>query len=319
MNELPVSVVIPTHNRAHYLMQALDSVFAQTSPASEILVIDDGSNDDTRPRLDRLVRAEKIRYFYQSQRGVSAARNKGIELATFPLIAFLDSDDLFLPTKLEKQSQVFRDQPDLGFVHCGFSKFNDQGEDLGIRDTSRFTGNIYPSILQEWSVLMAMPCMLVRNEVLREVGGFDEKMVWAEDMDLWRRISRRYAIRVVPEVLVKVRVHASSTTFERAGGVSGFERYIDKAFEEDKSLSLMFKRRVKSKMYSKLGQNLLGNGNSRQMKLVRQYQAKAICNWPLGFGAIFTWLASFLPLNVRNVMASIARQYRYPAEKIEKL
>jgi len=305
-----ISVVIPTRNRVQYLMQALDSVFAQTYPAAEIIVVDDGSTDVTRERLESLLRAHRIRYVFQNQNGVSAARNKGIELANFPYIAFLDSDDLFLPAKLEKQIALFQQQPDLGFVHCCYSKFNDEGHDLGIRDTSRFSGLIYPSMLLEWSMLMAMPCMLVRTDVIKEVSGFDQEMIWAEDMDLWRRISFRYEVGCVPEVLVRVRVHSSSVSLENRGEVSGFKRYLEKAFEDDPSLSGSFKRKVMGRMYANLGQNILGNGTKKQMHVVRRLEAKALSYWP-ELSAIASWFISFLPISLRNLLVSFIRRRRY--------
>jgi len=108
-------------------------------------------------------------------------RGEGVALARAPYVAFLDSDDLFLPTKLEKQIRLFHRDPQLGFVHCSFSKFDDQGQDLGVRDASRFKGRIYPGLLQEWSVLMAMPCMLMRTEAIKEAGGFDKGRPWPKD------------------------------------------------------------------------------------------------------------------------------------------
>lgn len=306
-----ISVIIPTRDRAHYLGQALDSVFAQTLAPSEIIVVDDGSTDDTRAVLAPLIKEDKIRYFFQEQAGVSAARNKGISCATSPFIAFLDSDDIFLPAKLEKQMQVFEKQPDLGFVHCLFSKFDDKGQDLGIRDTSRFSGVIYPAILQEWSVLMAMPCMLARTEVIKEVGAFDEDMIWAEDMDLWRRISRRYAVGIVRDVLVRVRVHPVSISHEHRGEISGFKHYLTKAFEDDPDLSWTFKHRAMGKMYANLGQNLLGQGDNEQMQLVRRLEVKALIYWPFEFGTIVSWLASFLPLGIRRSLADASRRRRY--------
>jgi glycosyltransferase involved in cell wall biosynthesis len=319
MNTPEISVIIPTYNRALYLGQALDSVFAQTFPAAEIIVIDDGSTDQTRVMLDNLIQQTRIRYVSQSKKGVSSARNRGIELASHPFIAFLDSDDLFLPSKLEKQIAVFKNKPELGFVHCNFSKFNDQGDNLGIRDTSRISGQVYPNILMEWSVFMAMPCMVARTEVLKEVGGFDESMAWAEDMDLWRRIAKKYAIDTVPEVLVKVRVHSTSTSFDRIGGVSGFEKYLEKAFEEDHQLSRSFKQKVRAKMYVKFGQNLLGEGDSRQMSQVRTYQLRAFQSWPFQLDSVMTWIASFVPLSIRNWLINAFRRRQYPIEKNETL
>jgi glycosyltransferase involved in cell wall biosynthesis len=319
MLDARVSVVIPTHNRAPYILQALGSVFAQTLPPDEIVVVDDGSTDETREKLAPFIRDQQIRFISQNSSGVSAARNKGALSARCPLIAFLDSDDLFLPTKLEKQIRFFEKNPHLGFVHCWFSKFNDQGDDLGTRNTSVFSGNVYPSILQEWSVLMAMPCMLVRAEVLKQVGGFDEEMQWAEDLDLWRRIAKNYEIGLVPEPLVRVRVHSASTSFRREKGSSGFQRYLEKAFEEDPKLTWSFKQRAKAKMYAKLGQNLLGNGSLDQMNIVRKYEFQAIQTWPLELNALTSWFASFLPYALRNFIAEGFRRLRYPREILKAI
>ncbi len=310
-----VSVVIPARNRGQYILQALDSVFAQTFTDYEIIVVDDGSTDNTRELLTPLIQKGAVRYERQEAKGVSAARNHGIRLAHAPYIAFLDSDDLFLPTKLEKQLGVFSSEKDLGFVHCSFSKFDDEGRNLGLRDTSRFQGQIYPDMLLEWSVLMAMPCMLMRAEVLKEVGGFDEQMTWAEDLDLWRRIARRYRVGVVPEALVKVRVHATSTSYDKTRGSHGFERYLEKAFAEDSNLSEDFRKRATAKMYAKLAQNLLGEGGADQMKQARQHARRALAARPLQLSALATWLASLLPKSVRLAIASGLRSVRYPAAK----
>ncbi len=310
-----ISVVIPTRNRAEYILQALDSVFAQTFTNYEIIVIDDGSTDKTKEALAALIQKGSIRYESQEAQGVSAARNHGVELARAPYIAFLDSDDLFLPMKLEKQLSVFLRNKELGFVHCSFSKFDDEGRDLGVRDTSRFQGQIYPGMLLEWSVFMAMPCMLMRTDVLKEVGGFDEQMTWAEDLDLWRRIARRYRVGVVPEALVKVRVHATSTSFDKTAGSKGFERYLEKAFSEDRDLTEGFRKQATARMYAKLAQNLLGEGGAEQMKQARQLAQRALKARPLQLSALATWLASYLPKNVRHAIAGGLRSIRYPAGK----
>lgn len=308
-----ISVIIPTRNRAQYLAEALDSVLAQTFTDFEIIVVDDGSNDQTRQVLDLYIRKNNIQYVYQEPVGVSAARNRGVSLASGIYVAFLDSDDVFLPSKLQKQMELFAGEPELGFVHCSFSKFDDLGNDLGIRDTTQFSGMIYPAILHEWSVLMAMPCMLMRTAVIKEVGGFDETMTWAEDLDLWRRIARRYPVGVVPEALVRVRVHPASTTFERGKGAQGFERYLEKAFAEDASLPALFKWRAKAKMYTKLGQNLLGDGSAKEMRRVRRYSLKALAAWPLQTSAVAGWLASWLPTGMRQGLVARVRRVRYPA------
>lgn len=314
-----ISIVIPTKNRANYILEALDSVFAQTFKDYEIIVVDDGSTDETADVLKPLIDAKKIRYVAQLAAGVSAARNHGVRLANAPYVAFLDSDDLFLPSKLEKQIALFDQHPGYGFVHCSFSKFNDAGQELGVRDTSRFSGQVYPWMLQEWSVLMAMPCMLMRADALREAGGFDEGMSWAEDLDLWRRIARRYPIGVVPEPLVKVRVHAASTTFARIGGTGGFERYLEKAFSEDGTLTDLFKRKARAKMYVKLAHNLLGEGAAQEMRQVRQNSLKALAAWPLQLSALVAYIASLVPRALRHGLAERLRRMRYPVNQSPSL
>lgn len=315
MTDPLVSVVIPTRNRAQYILRSLDSVFAQTFTNYEIVVVNDGSTDNTKELLTPLIQKGSIRYEWQEAKGVSAARNYGVRLARAPYIAFLDSDDLFLPTKLEKQISIFSKDKELGFVHCSFSKFDDEGHDLGVRDTSRFQGQIYPNMLLEWSVLMAMPCMLMRADVLKEVGGFDEQMTWAEDLDLWRRIARRYRVGVVPKDLVKVRVHAASTSFDKTGGSRGFERYLEKAFAEDTGLGEGFRKQATAKMYAKLAQNLLGEGGGQQMKQARQHALRALAARPLQLSAMATWLASFLPRSMRHTLVGGLRSLRYPTAK----
>lgn len=305
-----VSVVIPTRNRAHYLQECLGSVFAQTYTQYEILVVDDGSTDGTQSLLAPLEAQGAIRYFRREPAGVSAARNFGVQQSRGQYIAFLDSDDLFEPSKLQKQVSLFEANPHLGFVHCWFTKFNETGE-LGVRDTSVFRGQVYPSMLTEWSVLMAMPCLLVRRDVFLEVGGFDEHMRWAEDLDLWRRIARHYPLDLVPESLVRVRVHAASTSFDKTHSSQGFVHYMEKALAEDAALSPGFRRAAWAKLYTNLAQNLLGEGGGLQMQLARQHVRTALGYRALHWPAWGVWLTSWVPGGLRRGLAAAWRRLRY--------
>ncbi len=306
-----VSVVIPTRNRAAYILDAIESVFSQTYANHEIIVVDDGSTDATKELLAPLLNAGRVRYFFQDGKGVSSARNRGVKEARGELIAFLDSDDLFLPTKLEKQVELLRANPDFAFIHCNFSKFDDAGNELGERDTSKFQGTVYPELLQEWSILMAMPCILLRKATFENAGGFDKEMTWAEDLDLWRRLARLGPVGTVPETLVRVRVHPASASFSKRGSLKGFERYLEKAFAEDPALDIVFKRRATAGMYTKLAQNLLGEGDTSDMRQVREYSIRALRVRGFQINALGTWLASLLPSAVRRVLASGIRRVRY--------
>jgi glycosyltransferase involved in cell wall biosynthesis len=306
-----VSVIIPTYNRADYVLEAIESVLAQTYSDYEIIVVDDGSTDETAAVLRPLAEKGVIRCVYQPNQGESAARNHGIRLARGDYIAFLDSDDLFLPTKLEKQVAFLDAHPDVAFVHSCYSKFDDEGNDLGYRDTSKFAGDVYPQILLDWSVLMAVPCVMVRAEVLDEVGGFDESMRWGPDLDLWRRITRRYPIGVIPEALSKVRVHPGNVSGDKVAAVASFERYLEKAFADDPALDEDFQRRAYAKLYSNVGHNLLAEGDAEQMPLVRRFSCKAIRQYPWQWSAYAGWLGSFLPLGVRDWLLGLWRRFRY--------
>ncbi len=306
-----VSVIIPTYNRADLILPAVESVTTQTFKDYEIIVLDDGSTDNTAMVLEPLINRQVIKYFYQENQGESAARNHAMRLAKGDYFAFLDSDDLFLPTKLEKQVAFLDAHPAVALVHSLYSKFSGLDTDLGVRDTARFSGDVYPEILLDWSVLMAVPCVMLRAEVVAEVGGFDEQMRWGPDLDLWRRISRRYPFGVIPEVLSKIRVHPGNISGDRIAAVASFERYLRKAFADDPQLDERFQRRAYAKLYSNVAHNILADGVQEQLGVVRSYSAKAVVHWPWQWSAYLGWLGSWLPVGIKNWALSIWRRYRY--------
>lgn len=306
-----VSVVIPTHNRAAYIRQALDSVFVQTYSDYEVIVVDDGSTDGTQALLKPLADKGSIRYVKQPARGVSVARNRGVGMAKGEYVAFLDSDDLFEPAKLERQVALYDQHPELGLVHCHYRKFDDHGHDLGLRDTSQYRGNIYPQLLMQWDTLMATPCMLMRKSVIEEVGGYDESMRWGEDLDLWRRIAQRYPADLVPEALARIRVHPAGISQQRFNALPGFERYLAKAFADDPDLPLTFKRRAYAQMYSHFALTMLGEGAAPEMRLVRRLSMRSLSFQPLRLNSLLVWLASFIPRTIRMRMLAMIRHQRY--------
>ncbi|HSZ23695.1 MAG TPA: glycosyltransferase family A protein, partial [Candidatus Sulfotelmatobacter sp.] len=179
-----VSVIIPTFNRHAMLLEAIDSVLAQSVREFELIVIDDGSTDGTAVHLKRL--AETIRFERIEHSGPAAARNRGIAMARAPLIAFLDSDDLWLPTKLERQLAFMRANPD-----CAISQTNEiwirnsRRVNPGVRHRKR-AGDIFVDSLL--TCLISMSASMMRTDLFRALGGFDDLMTAAEDYDLWLQI-----------------------------------------------------------------------------------------------------------------------------------
>jgi glycosyltransferase involved in cell wall biosynthesis len=194
-----VSVIIPTYNRAYFLKEAIESVLKQTYPHFELLIIDDGSEDETATVVSRY-QDKRIRYLFIPHQGVSKARNVGIKEARAKLIAFLDSDDLWLPKKLELQVKFFQNRPDA--LIC-------QTEEIWIRYGRRVnpkkyhkkpSGMIFKESLRR--CLISPSAVMMRRELFERVGLFDESMPACEDYDLWLRVTARYPVYLLPEPLV---------------------------------------------------------------------------------------------------------------------
>lgn len=182
-----VSVIIPTYNRAGLLAQAIESVLAQSYPSFEIIVVDDGSRDDTNTVVGSYS-DPRIRYIYQDNAGLSAARNTGIRAARGKYVALLDADDLFMPEKLAYQVQVLDHQPEVGFVAGGFLYVDADGRPLA----ERRPWQSHPQLdLMTWlhGCPVVPSAVLLSRAWLARVGGFDSALRRVEDRDLWLRLA----------------------------------------------------------------------------------------------------------------------------------
>ena len=191
------SVVIPAYNRAEPLRRAVESVLAQTFRDFELIVVDDGSGDDT-PRLEEEYRG-RLRYLRQENRGVSAARNLGIRMSSSPHIAFLDSDDLWLPGKLEAHRAYLEVRPDIR-LHQSDERWVRRGRDVNpMKKHAKPEGDIFLPSLR--LCLVSPSCACLDRTLFDEYGLFDEKLPACEDYDLWLRITWREKAGLIPEKL----------------------------------------------------------------------------------------------------------------------
>jgi len=257
-----VSVIMPTYNRAETLPDALESLLAQTYLDFEVIVVDDGSTDNTRAVVEEYCKKDsRIIYYYQENKERSAARNQGIRLSRGEYIAFLDSDDVYLPEKLEKQVAILDSVRDSDFVYCYYKLMDRTGNPVESGDSPAYalSGNIYPEILRFTGVNIKTPSVMVRKKLFEKIGGFDEKMKVCEDLDLWRRAARFTRIEQVQEALIAVRVGAGGTVREDLwSGYKGRMYYYRKAIKGDKKLSFYFKILIYAELYAvygKLGLN----------------------------------------------------------------
>jgi GT2 family glycosyltransferase len=195
---LSISVVIPTHNRAHTLVRAIQSVVSQTLKPAEIIVVDDGSTDNTREII--AAHFPDVLYCYQNNQGVSAARNKGIELARGEWIAFLDSDDEWLVEKLQCQKDSWSLESSYRVVHS---------DEIWVRDGVRVNkprryqtrqGRIYQYCLPLCAI--SPSSVIIEKKLLLEVGCFDETLAVCEDYDLWLKICASYPVLAVSKPLL---------------------------------------------------------------------------------------------------------------------
>ncbi len=230
-----VSVIIPTYQLAHLVGQTIDSVLAQTHTDYEIIVVNDGSTDNTKEVLASY--GDRITVIHQENQGVAAARNTGIMAARGKYIALLDHDDLWLPNKLEKQVAYLESHPNIGLVYSDTLYFNENGLLPGTH-AERYP---VPPILQSWTlfvrnVIPTCSVVVVRRECLDDVGLFDETMPPCDDYDLWLRVIEKWHIHFLDEALVHYRRSAEQQSKNEEQMLLGWLRVKEKTFKRNKEL-----------------------------------------------------------------------------------
>lgn len=206
-----VTIVIPNHNYARYLRDAVDSALAQTFVDREVLVIDNGSTDDSHEVLKSY--GDRIRWIAQDNRGQSAARNRGIEESRGAFIAFLDADDAWLPAKLERQMMLFENRPQVGVVYCAFMAADSSLNPLD-PVLPMYTGDVLERFALEAGAVVrgGESTAVIRKECFERVGVFDPELSICGGWDMYRRIACCYAIDAAADPLVLYRVHGANAS-----------------------------------------------------------------------------------------------------------
>jgi glycosyltransferase involved in cell wall biosynthesis len=239
-----VSVVVPTFNRARLLPEALDSIFAQTCRPLEVLVVDDGSTDDTESVLQPYVARHGVRVLRQSNGGPSAARNRGMEAARGEYVAFLDSDDLWLPVKLAVQIPALDARPEAVMSYSNFLEFDPDTGSVRTHYRRREvrSGDLYRTLVCK-KLHCAPPTVVVRRTTALRIGGFDEMLRLSEDRDFHIRMAREGAVLGTTEPLAIVRQHGVAHPKDPAVRLSSEamraaqERVLEKVLASDPSLA----------------------------------------------------------------------------------
>lgn len=209
-----VSTIIPTYNRAHFILEALDSVLAQSWPVDEIIIIDDGSTDETATVLRPF--ASRIKYIWQPNCGPGAARNHGIREARGEFIAFLDSDDIWVNDKMKIQMDFFNEHPHLDFIFGDMANFsmndNNDSPEIKNQDIHKYFTDHATNIERILDCLIIenvipTPTVVFRKVCIDQIGFFDENLTIAEDLDFWFKAAQKCRFGFINKVLSKRRKH----------------------------------------------------------------------------------------------------------------
>ncbi|MCF6155437.1 MAG: glycosyltransferase [Candidatus Brocadia sp.] len=265
-NRSLVSVIVPTYNCARFLPGSLGSVLSQTYDFYEIIVVDDGSTDNSKEVLNPFM--QKIRYIKLEQnRGLPTARNVGIQSARGKYIAFLDADDLWLPEKLQADMEHFDKHQDIGMVYSKQINMDEKGYALDGCSKRRLpSDNIFIRLFSEQNFIIASS-VVVRKDVFATTGLFDEQLFNCQDWDMWLRIAFYFKVSGINKPLVKYRHNPLSLSKNRNNVLKYQKLVIDKTYNtfNDKEFGIsekLYKKRLASH-YAKTGRYYLRIGNKR--------------------------------------------------------
>jgi len=290
--ELSVSVIIPNHNYGRYVGAAIESALAQTYPPLEVIVVDNGSTDDSRAVLEKFDHP-KLRVVFQENKGQSGARNVALALARGDLIGFLDADDVWLPEKLSKQVALFSD-PEVVLVYCGLKKVDARLQPLPEPLVMpKHRGHSLDKFALEAGAVVCggESTALLRSDIVRASGLFDSALSIGAGWDFWRRMASRGKIDFCGEVLGLYRQHGSNLSRRLDTYASDTELKLEKMFEDPASQAV-WKWKRKSLGVHRMA---LAGAYIQAYDPLRAifWGVKAVFTDPTSFSRVFGWPLRF--------------------------
>lgn len=243
-----ISIIMPTYNRSDYICEAIESALGQTYDNIELIVIDDGSTDGTRKQLEKYSSDRRFKYMRQENQGQSIARNKGLKMAEGEFIAFLDSDNIWLPGKLERQVEIMNKNQSFDIFYGDGILIDEKGAEVSRENMSRYSGNITRHLIKDNCV--SMNTTLTRKKCFDELGGMSEEVRAGDDYELWLRLSTKFKFYYTPEYFVRYRVMDDQISTDKYRRFNSNERVLQKFFERfPESVTKVEKKRAISYFY----------------------------------------------------------------------
>ena len=303
MNPL-ISIVIPTFNREHLILDAIETCVLQTYRPLEIVVVDDGSTDRTVGFVQNWSNGSShkdvtLKIIKQENKGGNVARNNGIKNATGEFIAFLDSDDIWNITKLEKQYEFIIQANTIGGVYCGLRQVEVESGKVISDNKRNYTEGFILSHLLIKDVTAPTSAFLIRKKVFDEVGGFDKTLQARQDWDMWIRLAVKYEIRAVHENLMDLRHHKGTrTASDPHKEINAYIKIRQKyQYLLDKQ-PINIQKEAKANFYKRLGRVHFHHNISKRIAF--SYYTKAILLFPKDFDNWAALIGFFLPKTIRT-------------------
>jgi len=301
-NQADTTVVVPVYNQPELLAEALESIKTQTYDAFEIIVVDDNSTADMKAVTDEY---SDVRFIsHDDNQGAGAARNTGIKAATGDYVAFLDADDTWKPTKLEKQHRVFLESnQEIGLVYTGFVQYETDGNKWTHKPEA--AGDIYLDELER-DRIHPTSTVMVRRDVLDEVGGFDASLPSRQDYDLWIRITEQYKVGYVDETLVEKREQEGSISKNFDSRIEGDLRVFEKVTDRASALDFSSRSRILSYHHHVIGRDYDSNSNRPQ---ALKHLSLAILRYPFRPISYVMFIIALLGIDRNGRLLSFLKRF----------